>query len=95
MYLDEELNFNHKGIGIIKKLINILPRNALLTIYKVFIRLNVDYCDFIYYQAHNDQPHYRSFCNNLQKLQYDPALVITGAIKRTSMLKIYELLGLE
>ena len=44
IHLDEKLNFNHpvkekiteanKGIGVIKKLSNILPRDALLTIYK-------------------------------------------------------------
>ena len=83
--LDEKLNFNHhikeiiskvnKGIGIIRKLRSILPRNALLTIYKAFIRPNIDYCDFIY-----DQPHTESFCNNLEKLQYSVALAITGAI---------------
>ena len=39
--------------GIIRKLRSILPRNALLTIYKSFIRPNLDYCDFIYYQPHN------------------------------------------
>ena len=46
LYNDEKLNFsNHikeiiskvnKGIGIIRKLKYILPRNALLTIYKAF-----------------------------------------------------------
>ena len=46
LYIDEKLNFsNHikeiiskvnKGIGIIRKLRYILPRNALLTIYKAF-----------------------------------------------------------
>ena len=58
MYLDEKLNFGHhitekiakanKGIGVIKKLHNVLPRRALLTIYKCFIRPNLDYGDFIY-----------------------------------------------
>ena len=73
LYLDEKLNYNHhiketisqvnKGIGIIRNLRSILPGNALLTIYKAFIRPNIDYCDFIY-----DQPHNESFCNNLEKL---------------------------
>ena len=46
LYIDEKLNFsNHikeiiskvnKGIGIIRELRYILPRNALLTIYKAF-----------------------------------------------------------
>ena len=80
----------NKWIGIIRKLRSILPRIALLTIYKSFIRPNVDYCDFIY-----DQPHNESFCNNLEELQYNVALTITGAIKGTSKLKIYEELGLK
>ena len=80
----------NKGIGITRKLRSILPRNALLTIYKAFIRPNIDYCEFIY-----DQPHNESFCNNLEKLQYNAALAITDAIKGASKLKIYEELGFE
>ena len=100
LYLDEKLNFNHhtkeviskvnEGIGIIRKLRSILSRNALLIIYKAFIRPNIGYCHFIY-----EQPHNESFCNNLEKLQYNAALAVTGAIKGISKLKIYEELGLE
>ena len=58
MYLDEKLNFGHhqteqiakanKSIGIIKKLHNVLTCTALPTIYKCFIRPNLDYGAFIY-----------------------------------------------
>ena len=51
--LDSKLNFNahvlqkinkcNKLIGLIKRLSTNLPRNALLTIYKSFIRPNLDY----------------------------------------------------
>ena len=81
LYLDETFNFSHhikeiisevkKWTGIIRKLRNILPRNALRTIYKAFIRPNIGYCDFIY-----DQPHNETFCNNLEKLQYNAALAM-------------------
>ena len=81
LYLDETFNFSHhikeiisevkKWIDIIRKLRNILPRNALRSIYKAFIRPNIDYCDFIY-----DQPHNKKFCNNLEKLQYNAALAM-------------------
>ena len=54
------------------------------------MRPNIDYCDFIY-----DQPHNEGFCDNLEKIQYNAALAITGAIKGTAKLKIYEELGLE
>ena len=65
---DKKLNFKHhikekitkasKGIGVIKKLSNILPRDALLIIYKSFVRPHLDYGDIIY-----DQPQNESFCN--------------------------------
>ena len=100
MYLEEKLNFSqhikeiiskvNKAIGIIRKLRSIFHRNALLTIYKAFIRPNINYCDFTY-----DQPHNESFCNNLEKLQYNAVLAITDAIKRLSKLKMFEELGLE
>ena len=42
-----------KTIGLLRKLQNILPRPALLTIYKCFIRPHLDYGDIIYDQAYN------------------------------------------
>ena len=55
IHLDEELTFKHhinekinkgnKSTGVIRKLSNILPRSALLTIYRSFIRPNLDYGD--------------------------------------------------
>ena len=100
MHLDEKLNFNHhvkekiakanKGIGLIYKLAHVLPRQSLLTIYKSFIRPHLDYGDIIY-----DQPNNESFCNLIEKVQYNAALAITGAIKGTSQLKIYNELGIE
>ena len=38
----------NKSIGLSQKLQNILPRPALMTIYKAFVRLNLDYGDVIY-----------------------------------------------
>ena len=100
IHLDEKLNFNHhvkekitkanKGIGVIKKLSNTLPRDALLTIYKSFVRPHLDYGDIIY-----DQPQNESFCNKLESIQYNAALAITGAIRGTSKTKLYKELGLE
>ena len=100
VHLDEKLNFNHhvkekiakanKGIGLIRKLAHVLPRQSLLTIYKSFIRPHLDYGDIIY-----DQPNNESFCNLIEKVQYNAALAITGAIKGTSQLKIYNKLGIE
>ena len=49
--MTEKIAKANKGIVFIKKLHNVLPPRALLTIYKYFNRPNLDYCDFIY-----DQP---------------------------------------
>ena len=100
MILDEKLNFEYhlkekclksnKGIGVIKKLQNILQRQALLTIYKWFVRPHLDYRDIIYDELKNE-----SFCQKLESYQYNAALAITGAIRDTSQTKIYKELGLE
>ena len=49
--LDEKLNFNthvkekitkaNKGIGVIRKLAHVLPRESLITIYKTFVRPHI------------------------------------------------------
>ena len=100
MQLDRKLNFEehlskveskvNKTIGIIQKLQNVLPRSALITIYKSFIRPHLDYGDLIYDKAFNE-----SFHAKLESLQYNATLAITGAIRGSSSEKVYEELGLE
>ena len=41
-------------IGVIKKLHNVLRHRALLTIYKCFIKPNLDHGDFMYDQPNSD-----------------------------------------
>ena len=69
-----------KTIGLLRKLQNILPRPALLTICKCFIRPmirpHLDYGDIIYDQAYNS-----SFHQKLELIQYNPVLGLTGAIR--------------
>ena len=100
MQLDSKLNFEehlskveskvNKTIGIIRKLQNVLPRQALITIYKSFVRPHLDYGDIIYDKAFNE-----SFHAKLESLQYNAALAITRAIRGSSSEKVYEELGLE
>ena len=95
IHLDEKLNFNHhveekinkanKDIGVFKKLSNTLTRNALLTIYRSFVKPNLDYGDMIYGQPQNEP-----FCNILESIQYNAALAITGAIRRQSKITLYK-----
>ena len=80
----------NKTIGLIRKLQNLLPRTALITLYKAFVRPHLDYGDIIYDQAHN-----ASFHQKLESLQYNACLAITGAIRGSSREKIYQELGFE
>ena len=89
MILDTKLDFQEhlkdklskiiKTIGLLRKLQKILTRPSLLTIYKSFIRPHLDYGDIMYDKAYNT-----SFRQNLEKIQYNSALAITGAITDTS-----------
>ena len=91
LYPDEKLNFNHhinvklskalQGIGIIKGLSHIPPRISLITICKSFIRPDLDYCDVIY-----EQPDNESFRWIIERIEYNAALGITGAIRETSQI---------
>ena len=92
MLLDSRLNFNEnvlsKGnkyntiIGFIKNLSIHLPREALLRIYKSFVRPNLEY-DNINFDKPNNEP-FKSIQEPLQ-----------GAIGGTSRERLYRELGLE
>ena len=73
-----------------KKLSLILSRKSLLTIYKSFVRPNIDYADIIY-----KKPLSESVQRKTEMVPYNAALIITGAFKGTSRDKIYQELGLE
>ena len=100
MILDNKLNFLehiqnvtnkiNKTIRLLRKLRHSLPRSALLTIYKSFIRPHLDYGDIAYDQAYKE-----SFHQKLESIQYNASLAITGAIRGTSSEKLYHELGLE
>ena len=99
VYLEEKLHFlqhikdqtlkANRGI-VTRKLRYILPRQSLITIYNSFVRPHLDYCDMIY-----DQPNNESFCNKIERVQYNVTLAVTGVIRRTSQSKLYNELGLE
>ena len=57
-----------------RKLNLLLPRSSLLTICKCFIRPHLEYGDVIY-----DQPNLSSLANEIESVQYNAALAITGA----------------
>ena len=89
-HLKNVINKTNKTIGLLRKLSNLLPRQALVTIYKTFIRSHLDYGDVLYDQAFNN-----SFHAKMESIQYNACLAITGAIRGTSREKAYQELGLE
>ena len=84
------MNKVNKTVGLLGKLLNILPREPLLTIYKLFVRPHLDYSEVIYDQHYNN-----SFHQKLESVQYNAVLAITGAIKGFSREQLYQELGLE
>ena len=80
--LDSSLSFDehlisvqcktNKTVGLLCKLQKTLPRHALITIYKAFVRPHLDYGDILYDKAYN-----ASFHQQLEKIQYNVCIAIT------------------
>ena len=100
LILDNRLSFEEyltamgakisRTIALLRKLQHILPRHALITIYKSFIHSCLDYGDNLYDKAFN-----ASFHQKIESIQYNACLAITGAIRSSSREKIYQQLVLE
>ena len=94
MVLDTKLDFSlhmknvqnkvNKTTGLLRKLQGTLSRTSLIAIFKSFMRPHLDYGDTIYDRADNT-----SFHQNIESIQYNAALVITGAVRETSKEKLY------
>ena len=82
-HVDYKIKKCNKLIGLIRRLSVNVPRNALLTIYKSFIRPHLEYGDILY-----DKPENENFQNKLEKVQYRGCLAITGAIQGKSKQKL-------
>ena len=89
-HLKNVFNKTNKTIGLLPKLSNLLPRQALVTIYKAFVRHHLGYGDVLYDQGFNN-----SFHAKMESIQYNACLAIAGTIRGTSREKIYQELGLE
>ena len=68
----------------------ILPRRTLLIIHKSFIKTHLGYGDVIY-----DQLSTVPFSNQTESVQYNASLLIKGAIKGFSCVKLYQEFGFE
>ena len=78
-HLKNVFNKRNKTIGLLLKLCNLLPREALVTIQKAFVGPHLDYGDVLYDQAFNNSSHAK-----MESIQYNACLAITGAIWGTS-----------
>ena len=92
MILDSKLSFiNHpketisignKGISIIRRLYNFLPRFTLINIFKAYVRPHLDYGNVIYDNSSNAR-----LSQMIESVQYNAALPITGAIRNIPISK--------
>ena len=89
-HVNQKINKCNRILRLTKRLSLTLSRKQLLTIYKTFVRSHLDYADIIY-----DTPFNEAFKEKLEKVQHSAALIITGAIKRTSRERLYKELGFE
>ena len=84
------LNKVNKTIGLLRKFQNLLSRSTLITIYTAFLRPHLDYADILFDKAYNN-----SFHEKLVSVQYNACVALTGAIRGSSKVKIYQELGFK
>ena len=89
-YLTEMRTKVSRTIALLRKLQHILPRHALITIYKSFIHPYLNYGDILYDKVFNV-----SFHQKIESIQYNAYLAITSAIRGSSREKFYQELGLK
>ena len=97
--LDDHLSFRkhiklsiekaNKGIALMKYLSKYVNRKVLDQTYKLYVRPHLDYGDVIYHGQLTDM------MKSLESVQYKAALIVTGCIKGTSMVKLYDEVGWE
>ena len=97
-HINSKLSIARRGLGIISRLRKYLPRITLELIFKTFIRPHLEYGDIIFHQPPRTkefsfETHLKPLMQKLESLQYNAALVITGAWHGTSTDRSYGELG--
>ena len=85
-HVDQEIKKCNKLIGLSQLLSTNVSRKALITVYKSFIRLHLDYDDILY-----EKPENENFKNKLIRACFAITVVIQGTPRQ----KIYDNLGLH
>ena len=78
-----------------KHISRFLPLNTLDQMYKALVRPHLDYCDIIYHVPSTLQGNLNCLMEKVERVQYQAALIITGAWRGSSRSKLYEELGWE
>ena len=73
--VDQKIKKCNRIIGLIRRFSTTLSWNALLTIYKNFVKPHLHYGHILY-----DKPNNENIQNKLEKVQYRACLAISGAI---------------
>jgi len=97
-HIAEKIKKANKQLGIIKHIASFLPIKALDQMYKARVRPLLDYCDVIYHipSTQTQQGGVLHFLmKELEKVQYQAALAITGTWQGSNQSKLYEELGWE
>ena len=84
-----------KYVGILKHLSKFLPLKTLDQMYKALVRSHLEYCDIIYHlpSKENQTPlgmTLNSAMEEVERIQYQSALAISGAWHGSSRSKLYE-----
>ena len=97
------MSIARQGIGVIKYLAPYLALKSRDEIYKIRVRVHLDYCDVIYHtpvitREGRDFDSSRNLSSQmaaLERTQYQAALAVSGAWKGTNRTKICNELGWE
>ena len=99
-HLNDKIIKAKKIIGIIKHLNVFLPFKTLNVMYKTLVRSHFDYCDVVYdipqlINPVNFESKLHYLMENIEKVQYQAALAVTGAWQGSNRMKLYENIGWE
>ena len=70
--------------GLVRNIQSLLPREAWIIIYKVFVGTHLDYGDVLFDQAFKASSH-----EKLGSIQYNSCVALTGKIRGTSKEELY------
>ena len=103
-HLTGKIKKARRGIGIIKKISSFVSRKSLNDVYKMYIRPHLDYADILYHIPNknvlaflsvDENYDLHSFMRQVESVQYDAALAVSGAWRGSSRTKLYNELGWE